>query len=373
MYHLAPILLSEAKLFANRELTVLLSISVGFGAAWAAHKLHISPALGAFIAGMLLGESPFATQIQADIGSMRIIMVTLFFASVGMQAKPLWFVKHIHWIVSVSAMVLIFKTGIVYGVARLFGLESRQALATGITLSQIGEFSFVLAATARRGGLLKDDIVDLIISVIIVLMFITPYLIANADAMAERLLAFVRRRKPVTGSPVQSVHGESLTRVLVVGFGPAGRQVVQTLKAQHLEPVIVDINPKNREYARQHGLPLYLGDASQEDILTHADLAEVCMVVVTIPDPNDAVQIVKMVRGLRPGVPIAVRCRYNRNIADLKEAGADIVVDEEISMGNMLSRQIVDYLKDDSGAVVACRLGGQTPELIDEMRPSPAA
>jgi CPA2 family monovalent cation:H+ antiporter-2 len=88
LYHLAPVLLSEAKLFANRELTVLLSIAVGFGAAWAAHKLHISPALGAFVAGMLLGESPFATQIRADIGSMRIIMVTLFFASIGMQAKP---------------------------------------------------------------------------------------------------------------------------------------------------------------------------------------------------------------------------------------------------------------------------------------------
>ena len=91
LYHLAPILLSEARLFANRELTVLLSIAVGLGAAWAAHKLHISPALGAFVAGMLLGESPFATQIRADIGSMRIIMVTLFFASVGMQAKPMWF------------------------------------------------------------------------------------------------------------------------------------------------------------------------------------------------------------------------------------------------------------------------------------------
>ena len=109
LYHLAPVLLSEAKLFANRELTVLLSITVGFGAAWAAHKLHISPALGAFVAGMLLGESPFATQIRSDIGSMRIIMVTLFFSSVGMQAKPIWFIKHLHWVALVSVIVLILK------------------------------------------------------------------------------------------------------------------------------------------------------------------------------------------------------------------------------------------------------------------------
>lgn len=366
LYHLAPLLLSEAKLFANRELTVLLSISVGFGAALAAHKLHISPALGAFVAGMLLGESPFSTQIRADIGSMRIIMVTLFFASVGMQAKPMWFVMHLHWIALVSVIVLILKTGIIYGVARFFSLDNRQALATGITLSQIGEFSFVLAATARSGGLLKADIVDLIISVIIVLMLVTPYLIANADAIAERLLALIHRKRSLAAGPFQSVEEEPLNRVLVVGLGPAGRQVVQTLVTQHLEPVIIDVNPKNREYARQQGLHLYLGDAGHEDILIHAGLTDVCMVVVTIPDPHAAVRIVEMIRRLKPHVPIAVRCRYNRHVANLEGAGADIVVDEEISIGDMLSRQIVDYLKDDSGAVVACRLGGLTPELIND-------
>jgi len=337
LYHLAPVMLSEAKLFANRELTVLLSIAVGFGAAWAAHRLHISPALGAFIAGMLLGESPFATQIQSDIGSMRIIMVTLFFASVGMQAKPVWFVTHLHWIALVSVVVLIMKTGIIYGVSRLFGLENRQALATGITLSQIGEFSFVLAATARRGGVLAADIVDLIISVIIVLMLVTPYLIANAESMSERLLALIFRRRPLSAGPSQPGEAKPVNKVLVVGLGPSGRQVVQTLIAQRLEPVIIDVNPKSRELARQQGLHLHLGDAGHEEVLMHAGLAGVCMAVVTIPDPRTAVRIVEMIRRLRPLVPIAARCRYNRHVADLQEAGADIVVDEEITMGNMLS------------------------------------
>ncbi|MGD8449386.1 MAG: cation:proton antiporter [Desulfobacterales bacterium] len=369
LYQLAPILLSDVKLFANRELTVLLSTAVGFGAAWSAHKLHISPALGAFVAGMLLGESPFATQIRADIGSMRIIMVTLFFASVGMQAKPMWFVTHLHWIVLVSMTVLILKTGIVYGVGLLLGIENRQALAAGITLSQIGEFSFVLAATARRGGVLTADIVDLIVSVIIVMMLATPYLIAHADAMAERLLSLIFRKRPLAVDRSPSLETEPVNRVLVVGLGPAGRQVVQTLLAQHLEPVIIDVNPKSREYARQQGLHLHMGDAGHEEILLHAGLAAVCMAVVTIPDPRSAVRIVEIIRRLRPHVTIAARCRYNRYVSDLQEAGADIVVDEEISMGNSLSRQIVDHLKDDSGAVVACRLGGLTPKSITDKSP----
>jgi len=362
LYHLAPILLSEAKLFANRELTVLMSIAVGLGAAWAAHKLHLSPALGAFIAGMLLGESPFATQIRADIGSMRIIMVTLFFASVGMQARPMWFVTHLPWIALVSLLVLMLKTGIIYGVGRLFNLDNRQALATGITLSQVGEFSFVLAATARNGGVLSTDTVDLLVSVIIVLMLVTPYLINHADTMVERLLALISHRKPLVKDLSSSTQTASVNQVLVVGLGPAGQQVVKTLLAQRMEPVLIDVNPKSREYARQLDLHLHLGDASREEILMHAGLSSVCMVVVTVPDPRAALQIVTMVRRLRPQVPIAVRCRYNRHMTNLQKAGADIVVDGEITMGDKLSREIMAYLTDESGALLACRLVGQIPK-----------
>jgi len=362
LYHLAPILLSEAKLFANRELTVLMSIAVGLGAAWAAHKLHLSPALGAFVAGMLLGESPFATQIRADIGSMRIIMVTLFFASVGMQARPMWFVTHLPWIALVSLLVLMLKTGIIYGVGRLFNLDNRQALATGITLSQVGEFSFVWAATARNGGVLSTDTVDLLVSVIIVLMLVTPYLINHADTMVERLLALISHRKPLVKDLSSSTQTASVNQVLVVGLGPAGQQVVKTLLAQRMEPVLIDVNPKSREYARQLDLHLHLGDASSEEILMHAGLSSVCMVVVTVPDPRAALQIVTMVRRLRPQVPIAVRCRYNRHMTDLQKAGADIVVDGEITMGDKLSREIMAYLTDESGALLACRLVGQIPK-----------
>ena len=362
LYHLAPRLLSEARLFANRELTVLLSIAVGLGAAWTAHKLHISPALGAFVAGMLLGESPFATQIRADIGSMRIIMVTLFFASVGMQAKPMWFLTHLPWILLVSILVLMLKTGIIYGVTRLFGLDNRQALATGITLSQVGEFSFVLAATAASGGLLTTDTVDLLVSVIIVLMLVTPYLIGHAGTLTERLLALISHRKPLTADLSLSTQSVPLNQVLVIGAGPAGRQVVQTLIAHRLEPVLVDVNPESRDYARQQGLRLYLGDAGHEEVLVHAGLADVCMVVVTVPDPHTAAQIVAMIRRLRPQISIAARCRYNRHMENLHKAGADIVVDEEITMGDKLSRQIVEHLSDESGVLVACRLSGHMPE-----------
>lgn len=114
LYHLIPRLLSSAQLFANRELTVLFAVSTGLGATWGAHAIGISPALGAFAAGMLLGESPFATQVRADIGSLRTMMVTLFFASVGMIVKPAWFVSHLHYILPLALAAFALKAWVIF-------------------------------------------------------------------------------------------------------------------------------------------------------------------------------------------------------------------------------------------------------------------
>ena len=365
LYRVAPVLLSSQALFANRELTVLLAISVGLGAAWAAHAVHISPALGAFVAGMLLGESPFATQIRADIGALRIIMVTLFFASVGMLAKPLWFFVHLHWVLLAAVLILILKTVIIYGVARLFGLNNRQAIATGFTLGQIGEFSFVLAASARVGGVLDSNTIDLIISVIIVLMLATPYMVTLAMPLADRLVTLLSRRKSTVDIQVQPEDQHPTNRVLVVGLGPAGRQVVETFIERNLEPLVIDVNPRSREYAQQMGIKIHLGDASHEEVLLHAGLSEVCMAVITVPDPATSIGIIKMIRGLRPDLNIVARCRYNLHWADLEKAGADMVVDEETTMGQMLSQKIIENIEESSGSILACRLGGQTPELLE--------
>jgi Trk K+ transport system NAD-binding subunit len=127
--------------------------------------------------------------------------------------------------------------------------------------------------------------------------------------------------------------------------------------------VVIEMNPEGRKYARQLGIRLQLGDASHEEVLRHAGLSDVCMAVVTIPDPGMAVRIVQMIRRLRPELAIAARCRYNRHLSDLEKAGADIVIDEETTMGEMLGQKIMEGLEESSGAIMACRMGGQTPEV----------
>lgn len=351
----APLLLSSRGVFANRELSVLLAITVGVGAALAAHSLGISPALGAFVAGILLGESPFATQIQADIGTLRIVMVTLFFASVGMLAKPLFFITHAHWVLLVAGIIFVVKAIIIFLVTRAFGLDNRHALATGISLAQIGEFAFVLAASARHGNLFQPQIFDLLISTTIVLMFSAPYMVIWAFPLADRIL--FRTGDRIKNSVTEPIG--TANRVMVVGFGPAGRQVVEHLEKQRLDISIVDVNPSSRIDARKMGLNFFLGDATNEDILMHAGLSDICMAAVTVPDPPTAEKIVKTIRLLRPHLPIAVRCRYNRHFQNLVTAGADIVVDEESRIGHLLAHEIEAFMKDASGETLACRLSGR--------------
>lgn len=354
--HLVPKMLSVQGLFANRELTVLLAIAVGLGAAWAAHALGISPALGAFLAGILLGESPFATQIRADIGALRTIMVTLFFASVGMLAKPLWFIAHIHWIASAAVIIFLFKTVVLYVVCRLFRLDRRHALATGITMAQIGEFSFVLVTAGRAGGVLSENAFDLMVSTIIVLMFAAPYMVSYAFALGDRILGAFSRK---AYTPAPAGERPAACQVIVVGLGPAGREVVRHLKGRQMSPVAIDINPQSRVTARKLGIKVHLGDAANEEILAHAGVSNAYMAVVTLPGPTDSIHAVEILKRMRPDLPVAVRCRYNRHVADMKKAGANIIVDEETMVGHSLGHKIADYLQEVNGTAMACCLAGQ--------------
>lgn len=362
LYKGVPLLLNRQGVFANRELTVLMAIAIGLGASWGAHALGISPALGAFLAGLLLGESPFATQIRADIGAVRTIMVTLFFASVGMLVKPMWFLLHLHWILLAALAIFIFKAVVVFLSGRLFGLNNRQAMATGISLAQVGEFSFVLATSAHKGGVLGAEAYDLIISVIIFLMFVAPYMVAQAFPLTDRLLALFMGRPMTDILQRQSEKFEPSRAVLIVGMGPAGQAMAQHLKARQWVPLVIDTNPQSRIQARALGIDIHLGDATNQEVLLHAGLKDVCMAVVTVPDPHTTIEIVDHIHRLRPQLPIAARCRYHRHQPAVKKAGATIIVDEEILMGHELAHQVVDFMQSVSGETMACRLVGQPLE-----------
>jgi CPA2 family monovalent cation:H+ antiporter-2 len=248
--YVVPLLLGSDAVSRNRELPVLLAIVTALGSTWAAHWLGLSPALGAFIAGMLLAESPFSTQIRADVSSLRTLFVTIFFSSIGMLADPAWALRHWPLVTAVVAAVVMGKAAVLGAVARLFRSPAGHALATGICLAQVGEFSFVLAGVARDGNVISADLFKLMVSATIATLFLTPYLVAAAPRLAAAATRRAGRGRAAAAppEPLAEPEGEGGGQIVIIGFGPAGRRVAEALLRRYRERiVVVELSPRSAD------------------------------------------------------------------------------------------------------------------------------
>ena len=358
-YHLVPRLLMAQGLFANRELVVLLAIIIALGSIWVAHALGLSPALGAFLAGMLLAESPFATQIRSDIVSIRTLFVTLFFTSVGMLADPSWLVQHLQEVLIGLLLVFGIKTLIIYAIARFFNNRPVHALATGFTLSQVGEFSFVLAAAAFEGALINADQFAIVVSITILSLLLAPYTVVNAEKWALFILTRLFRSKlQYSGETPMNLQPDQM-HVLIIGFGPAGQEVAQALKSHNVDSHVIELNPHTAAKAGQMDLHVHIGDATSSDMMNHIGAQAICAAVITLPDPKTCRDVIANLKLLLPGIPILTRSRYHRYTMDLKNRGATIVVDEESTVGQTLADNLITLMHKSNQDAMACALTGE--------------
>lgn len=360
---LAPRLVLLPRWRKSRDLPVLLAVIMAAGSAWATHAVGLSPALGAFAAGVLLAMSPFAIQIRADTRPLTTLMVTLFFASIGMFGDPKWLLGHWPLVTAMVLAIAVGKSLIIALLARSFGQSWRYAIASGLCLAQVGEFSFVLATIAHRdgggGALIASTTFHLIVSATILTLLCTPYLVAAAPRVGARLedVMLRRRRRPVSSGasgartasgPLAATLEEASPGgsadsdlILIVGFGPAGQRVAEGLMESHRERMVaVDLNPGNIEIAQRYGLKTRLGDATQREIMEDAGIYQARAVVVTVPDHATTRHLIHLVRDLAPDAFLAARCRYHVMHWELLMAGAHEVVDEEDQVGLRLAEQI---------------------------------
>lgn len=346
---LVPRVLHFDSVRSNRDLPILLAIVTGLGAAWGSHQFGLSPALGAFVAGMLLAASPFATQIRGDIASVRTLLVTLFFSSIGMLGDPMWFIQNLPPVLLLVVAIVAGKAIIIGVILRLFRLPYAGALATGLCLGQVGEFSFVLAA-AGRGTLIDDELFTLVISATITTLFLTPYLVALAPRVSVAIVNALQRARllPQGGQSDEIRELDTGPRYIIIGFGPAGEVVGQALERYADRVHVIDLNPAMLLRARQLGLAGHIGDATHADVLAHAGIDTASAVVVTIPDPAAASAVVALIRSIAPDAYIIARARYHRHFADLEEGGAHEVIDEERFVGARLAARLRGRVRADS-------------------------
>lgn len=333
-----PSLFREASALRNRDLPVVLAVFVALGSAWASHGLGLSPILGSFVGGMLLAETPFAAQIRADIGPLRAVLVTLFFASIGLAVVLPSATELLH-VCLIAAAILVLKAAVVTGILTAFRRGFREAVATGVTLAQTGEFSFVLLDLGLTLNVVSRAAFQMLAASSVLTLLATPYLISlgsRLDQITRDVQDHLRRK-----GGTQRKAGRGL--VLVVGYGPAGQRTTEALKAAKIPFLVLELNP-SAVAAHRNATPMQVGDATQAGILEHAGVGQALALVVTTPDPRTSQLIVHQARRLAPRIPIIARARYHMHAPALLRAGANEVIDEEEVVGESVGAAIVKAL-----------------------------
>ncbi len=365
-----PWLLEHIAATRNREIFTFTAILIALGTAYLSEQAGLSLALGAFVAGLVISESSYSHQVLAEIGAIRDALASLFFVSIGMLFNPQTWIAHPLLSAGMVAGVIGLKTLIVVAIALLLGLGPRVAVLAGLGLAQIGEFSFVLVGAARPYNLLEPIAYQQFLSVLVVTMTLTPLAELAAPAMSDKLLwasrwlprwprttqAGARRRWPVWLRPLfrqKQVHPagipsveqpspQQLTRhVIIVGYGVNGRNVARVLRQMQVRFVVLELNPVTVRSIRKQDEPVIYGDATQHEILDRARIADARVLIVAIPDPRAARQIVAVARSMHPDLTIIVRTRYVAEVDKLEELGASVVVPEEFETSIALVARVM--------------------------------
>ena len=333
----------------NRELPVVLALVTCLLATWMAWRLGLSPALGAFVAGLVLADSPFARQIRADVSVFKTVFLTLFFATIGMLADIPWLLTGSNlWIVLAASFGIMFgKLLLAALAARFVKLPMRTSIATGLCLAQIGEFSFVIGAVGAGNELISPDVFQILTSSSLVTLLFVPLWVGWSSSIATRIeVVLLRvgliREKTADEQTAPQLHDH----IIVVGSGPAGLGVVNTLRERGIDSVVIELNPASVVRLRDMGIRTVLGNATRSGILEHAGIERCRAVIVTLPDTQASVHVIEQARNMADEVLIVARARYNVHVGQLDDAGADVIVSEEERVGDALGGATLKHLGD---------------------------
>lgn len=335
------------------ELFMLTSLLLAISAAWIAALVGLSPTLGSFMAGMLLGETLFRYQIEADIRPFRDLMLGIFFASIGMQLDPKTFLSAPLAVVAILAALMLLKTVMLVPLARAFGQTTYDAWRAAVILAQGGEFGLLLISSAFALGLLDESLVQPLFAGLILSMVLAPLLLRDNGQLAA-LFAGGCITMPVSDVE-QQIAGESGDfdqHVIVCGYGRLGQNLVQILNEECFSVLALDIDADRVRQAASQGDKVLFGNAVQPGVLRAAGIERACALVVTIDNAQLAERITGHVRTLGLELPILVRSRHGQDHDALIEAGAEVFPEEqEISLA--FARQLLVMLNVPSDQIEA--------------------
>lgn len=321
------------------ELFVLTTLLVTLLASAITQWFGLSMALGAFLAGMMLSESEYKHQLEADIRPYRDILLGLFFITVGMKLDVALLVSSPLSLLAIMLSFMLVKVIVIKVLATRAGESPKDAWASGLMLAQMGEFGFVLIALANQVKLLPSDVSSMLLGAGVISMAITPYMIDHARSWS----LFLSQEKSTTTDDLEQLpENENLKdHVIICGFGRIGQTVSRFLKQESIDFVAIDIDPLRTRTAREAGENVLFGSSRQTELLNAAHLSQAKLVVIAFGEDKQSLEVIQKVRSLSPNVPILVRTRNDDHLDMLYDAGANEVVPESLEGSLMLVSQVL--------------------------------
>jgi CPA2 family monovalent cation:H+ antiporter-2 len=354
---LLPHLFHEVAKARSAELFVLLTLAIVLLTAWLTHLLGLSPALGAFLAGMLLGESHYRHQIEADIRPFRDILLGVFFVSIGMLIDLRLFASHGLLILGLTLGLLLIKGAVVAVLVKLRGSDNETAWRSGLALAQGGEFCFALMTQMQAGNLMPAELGGLLLAATFCSMLLTPSLLRAAPRIAAYL-----HRKPnqeVQLEEISAINAEVQGHVVICGYGRVGQSIGRVLRNAKQSYIALDNDPVRIEEASEADSSVHYGDSHRGELLIAVGLERARLLVIAVGQTSIALAILKEARRVNPSVPILVRTRDDSDFAELKAAGASEVVPELLESSLMLAAHAL---------VLLGYPGQQVEERVDQVR-----
>ena len=370
-----PRLLGYIAKTGSRELFTLAVLSVALGIALGSAQLFgVSMALGAFLAGMVVGRSEFSLRAATDALPMRDAFAVLFFVSVGMLVDFHTLVESPWLVLATLAVILIGKPAAALGLVLVMKYPLRVALAVAVALAQIGEFSFILATLGRQLGILPESAANILVAGAILSITLNPLLFRWVDPME----AWLRRRSWMTKllhhqapaeatAPLAAPH-RGRYRAVVVGYGPVGQTVARLMRENEIEPAIIEMNLETVQKLRGEGVVAVYGDASHAETLQEVGIADARFLILSASSIRAGREVIRVARQLNPKLEVLARTAYLREQPDLRAAGADEVFAGEGEVALSMTEHILREL----GATEE-QLGRASERIRSELFEKPAS
>jgi monovalent cation:proton antiporter-2 (CPA2) family protein len=313
----------------EREMFIVAALFTVVAAAALMELLGVSPALGAFVAGVMLADSPYRHELEADVEPFRSILLGLFFLAVGMMLDLGAIAERPGFVFGMALALIAVKAAVIFAIARAFRIAWRPALGLGLLLSQGGEFGFVLFTAAESALLISDEAASVFGAVVTLSMATTPFLM-----MATRKL----REEPLRDLGEREAPSDQTASALVVGYGRFGQTVAQTLMAGGIPVTLVDTDIEMIDVAEQFGAKVYFGDGTRLDLLRQAGAAEAELILFCLDGDQIEPDFVHAVHKAFPQAAIYVRGYDRRSVMKLSDTPAEYVVREVLESALRMAR-----------------------------------